>query len=308
MFKKNSPHLRAVFQAVFVTFLWSTSWVLIKFGLKDIPALTFAGLRYVVASAIMIPFTMRKLKTASFKKLTKGAWLQLFALGFFLYTVTQGAQFLSLFYLPAITTNLLLSFSAVAVAILGIFTLNEHPTKLQWGGIILYLAGVLVYFYPAALPANETIGFFVAIVGVAANVLSSIIGRNINRAGQLDPIIITTFSMGFGSIILLASGLFLHGFPQLSLLNWVIILWLAVVNSAFAFTLWNITLQTLSAAESSIINSLMLVQIPILAYIFLGERLTVQEIVGLVIAGLGILIVQLRKRRRKFRKNNKSGK
>jgi len=37
-----SPHLRAVLQALFVTFLWSTSWVLIKLGLKDIPPLTFA--------------------------------------------------------------------------------------------------------------------------------------------------------------------------------------------------------------------------------------------------------------------------
>ena len=33
------PHFTAVFQALFVTFLWSTSWVLIKIGLVDIPAL-----------------------------------------------------------------------------------------------------------------------------------------------------------------------------------------------------------------------------------------------------------------------------
>ena len=32
-------HLVPVFQALFVTFLWSTSWILIKFGLDDIPAL-----------------------------------------------------------------------------------------------------------------------------------------------------------------------------------------------------------------------------------------------------------------------------
>ena len=34
---------RAVVQALFVVFLWATSWVLIKIGLQDIPALTFAG-------------------------------------------------------------------------------------------------------------------------------------------------------------------------------------------------------------------------------------------------------------------------
>ena len=46
---QRSPHVTAVFQALFVTFLWSTSWVLIKIGLVDIAPLTFAGLRYGLA-------------------------------------------------------------------------------------------------------------------------------------------------------------------------------------------------------------------------------------------------------------------
>ena len=77
--------------------------------------------------------------------------------------------------------------------------------------------------------------------------------------------------------------------------NWVIILWLAVVNTAFAFTLWNLTLRELSAVESSIINSTMLIQIAILAWIFLDERITWQEGAGLLLAGAGVLLVQLRR-------------
>ena len=46
-------HHRALAQAVFVTFLWSTSWVLIKFGLEAMPPLLFAGLRYGLASLIL---------------------------------------------------------------------------------------------------------------------------------------------------------------------------------------------------------------------------------------------------------------
>jgi drug/metabolite transporter (DMT)-like permease len=56
-FIKLSPHLAAVLQALLVTLLWSTSWVLVKFGLADIPALTFAGLRYTVAFLCLLPFT-----------------------------------------------------------------------------------------------------------------------------------------------------------------------------------------------------------------------------------------------------------
>ncbi|HLA42405.1 MAG TPA: EamA family transporter, partial [Aggregatilineales bacterium] len=54
-----SAHLSAVLQALFVTFLWSTSWVFIKFGLEDIPALTFAGLRYTLAFLCLLPLVLR---------------------------------------------------------------------------------------------------------------------------------------------------------------------------------------------------------------------------------------------------------
>jgi drug/metabolite transporter (DMT)-like permease len=39
----------AVFQALFVVFLWATSWVFIKIGLQEMPPLIFAGLRYILA-------------------------------------------------------------------------------------------------------------------------------------------------------------------------------------------------------------------------------------------------------------------
>jgi drug/metabolite transporter (DMT)-like permease len=67
-----------------------------------------------------------------------------------------------------------------------------------------------------------------------------------------------------------------------------------VVNTAIAFTLWNYTLRTLSATESSIINGTMLIWIPILAVVFLDERVSSKELLGLVVAGIGTLIVQLR--------------
>ncbi len=51
-----SPHLIAILQALLVTFLWSLSWVFIKIGLREeVPAITFASLRYVLAASCLIP-------------------------------------------------------------------------------------------------------------------------------------------------------------------------------------------------------------------------------------------------------------
>jgi drug/metabolite transporter (DMT)-like permease len=288
-----SPHFKAVFQALVVTFLWSTSWVLIKIGLRDIPALTFAGLRYSLAWLCLLPFALQPSQRQGLRLLRRKDWISLAWLGLLFYTLTPGAQFVGLAYLPAVTVSLLLNFTSLFVALLGIFLLSERPSWLQWSGMGFFLAGILIYFYPVNLPAGQALGFEVVMAGVIANALSAVLGRGINRTGHIPPLLVTTVSMGIGSLALLASGIMIQGLPHLSLLNWLIIAWLAVINTAFAFTLWNHTLRVLSAMESSIINSTMLVQIALLAWLFLGESLNWQKGTGMLLAGLGALVVQL---------------
>lgn len=293
--KRLSPHTAAVLQALFVTFLWSTSWVLIKIGLGNIPALTFAGLRYSLATLCLLPLALRPAQRESLRRLTRREWISLILLGLLFITVTQGAQFLGLAYLPAVTTNLLLSLTTVLVTLLGIFLLAEQPALTQWGGVGLYLIGVAVYFYPVTLPDQQALGFVIVLIGVLANAASSVLGRGINRSGRIAPLIVTVVSMGAGGIVLLVVGIAVQGLPPLSVVHWAIIAWLAVVNTAFAFTLWNHTLRALSAMESSIINNMMMVQIPLFAVLFLGEHLTLQQVIGMALAGIGILVVQFRR-------------
>jgi drug/metabolite transporter (DMT)-like permease len=293
MLRKASPHTRAVWQALLVTFLWSSSWVLIKFGLSDIPALPFAGLRYGVAFLCLLPFALRPGRLPKLRQLPAATWWRLLLLGLLFYSFTQGAQFLSLVYLPAATVSLLLSFTSILVALLGVGLLNERPTPRQWGGSAVYLFGVLLYFYPLPDFQGQGTGLLVAGVGVLANALSSILGRHVNRSGDLDPTTVTVVTMGIGALALLVAGLLVQGLPPLTLRHWGIIVWLAVVNSAFAFTLWNLTLRTLSAVESSIINNTMLFQIALLAWLFLDERLNWRQLVGMALAMAGTLAVQL---------------
>jgi drug/metabolite transporter (DMT)-like permease len=277
-------------------FLWATSFVLIKIGLEEIPALPFAGLRYTLAFVCLLPFSVLRQRSPSSLVVPRRIFIQLFALGLLLYTLTQGANFVALAYLPAVTVNLLWSFSSVTVALLGILFLAEQPTRLQWSGILLGTLGAVIYFYPIALPAGYLVGILVSVIGVLSNAAAVILGRNINRSLQLDPIIVTAISMGIGAIVLLVVGIATQGLPPISPKSWAIIAWLAVVNTAFAFTLWNYTLRILTATESSIINGTMLIWIPILAVLFLGEQISGRELLGLVAVGLGTLIVQLRSR------------
>jgi len=287
-----SPRLRAILQALLVTFLWSTSWILIKYALNEIPPLTFAGLRYMMAFIILLP-GLGKHKVEMLALSTK-EWRRLAVLGLVFYTMTQGGQFLTLNHLEAVTFSLLLNFTSVLVAFFGIIALREVPSRLQWAGIIIFIAGVLVYFFPASRSGEQVLGLTLAGFTVCTNAAAAVLGRSVNREKAIPPLVVTAISMGVGATSLLGIGLAVQGLPPISPAGWVIIVWLAVVNTALAFTLWNRSLQKLSAVESSIINNTMLVQIAVLAWLFLGEQPALRGVVGLILATVGILIAHLR--------------
>ena len=282
----SSPRLQAILQALVVTFLWSTSWVLIKQSIHEIPPLLFAGLRYTIAALVLLPILLKYKKVI--RELSLSQWGMLAVLGLVFYTFTQGGQFMTLKHLDAIPFSLLLNFTAPIVAILGIFLLQENPSLLQWLGILIFLIGVGVYFFPLALSNGSTLGFILAGFTVLANVAAALLGRSINRQKAIPPVVVTAISMNIGAVGLMAAGLSVEIFPKISPGNWAVIGWLAVINTALAFTLWNKSLQILSAVELTIINNTMLIQITLLAWLFLGESLSFKAVIGLLLASVGV--------------------
>ena len=61
-------------------------------------------------------------------------------------------------------------------------------------------------------------------------------------------------------------GLVAEGVPTVSARAAALIVWLAVVNTALAFTWWNFSLRRLSAIASAGINNTMLLQIALRAW------------------------------------------
>lgn len=293
----NPTRQAAIGLAFLVVVVWSTSWVLIRFGLKEIPALTFAGLRYTIAALCLLPFLLTKPSRQAIRQLDRSQWRQLLALGVVLYAVAQGTQYLSLSFLSLATTSLIINLTALATAIVGLYLLSESPTRLQWIGILLNLGGIAFFFYPPAFSSRDGLGIAIALACMLANTAGVIMGRKLNRMGSIPPLILTGISMAIGAVLMLGAGLAIEGMPTISPLNWAAILWMAVVNTAFAFTLWNYTQRTLQATESSIIANMMTVFVAILGWIFVGEGLSPLDVGGIVAATIGTILVQIRRLR-----------
>jgi drug/metabolite transporter (DMT)-like permease len=291
-------HWIAVAEAFFVTFLWSSSFVIIKYGLLEIPALIFAGFRYMIASLILLALVLAiPSQRAGLKRLSKKWWKLLAVYGFLYYTLTQGTHFLGLALLSATMVSFILNFTIILVVILGTLFLHEPPNKAQLALIAVALVGAYLFFVPIDLGVTALLGILVMMVGLVANALSAIVGRAVNRSREMPALLVTAVSMVIGASVLLVVALLTNGLPALSPAAFFTILWLAVVNGALAFTMWNHAMQYLRVVETTIINSTMMVQIAILALAFLGETLTPWDWIGIALlmtAAVGIQIVHRR--------------
>ena len=215
-------------------------------------------------------------------------------LGLFGYTIAQGLQCVGLFYLPAVSVTFILNFTPVIVLILGVVFLREYPTLLQLGGMGLVLLGAYLFFN-APLSDSSLLGVLITLIsGIGwATYLVSVRLLFVNE--KINPLGLTAFSMGLGTIALSLVAFYIEGLSGISLTSWAIIVWLGVVNTALAFFLWNHALQRLEAFEISVLQNTMLVQIAILSWIFFGEQLTVMKVIPMALVFVGALIVQLRK-------------
>ena len=283
----------ALLRALFVTFLWSTSWLFIRAGLQDIPPVTFAALRYSLAALLLwgVHFSRRDRKR--FTGSSRDLLPRLILLGIIFYSITQASQFVALDHLPATTLSLLLTSTTVITALIARVAIGERTRPGQWIGIAAYVTAAAVFLTADLNGRGDWIGYTAAIAGIVSNAAAGVLGRSVNGSGRVSGLQVTLISMTAGSLVLLGTALAIDGVPALGLRQWGILAWLAVVNTALAFVLWNTAQRELKAVETSVINSTMLFQISLLAVLFLGERLSLLQWSMIGVGGLGALAVQL---------------
>ena len=114
----TEAHRRATLAALFVTLLWSSSWVIMRVGMDDeeLPPLTFAGLRYTAAAVVLGVVTVPgRAPAAELRALLAPTLRRLALLGVVFYAVNQGAVFVAVEAQPVATTSLVLSLTPLLV-------------------------------------------------------------------------------------------------------------------------------------------------------------------------------------------------
>lgn len=288
----RSPRGAALLQAILVTILWSSSYILIKIGLVELPPLTFAALRYFLAFLGLVFLQRLRGEPIVPQRLTSRSWGALAGLGLTLYALVPAAMFIALSLMPVVTVNLVFQAGIpILVALLSGLVLAEPTSRLQWGGVLITVLGIY-FFFPARPQGVEVVGIALAALTAAGVAVSNLLTRFLMRDRTLPAPQVSMVSMGIGSSLLLVVSLAAETFPRLSWGSVLLLGWLALVNTAFAFTLWNRVLRTLTALEGGVIANAQIVEVAVLAWIVLGEGMGAQRILAALIILLGVTLVQ----------------
>lgn len=293
IYRKDS-HIINIAEAFLVVIIWATSWIIIKNNLSEVPPLFFAGSRYFLASIFLLLWCFSTGKIREVKTIKNSTWPLLILLGIVMYTTAQGGQYIALSYLPSTHVSLFMNFSPVFISLLGILVLGEKLTMLKAGGILIYISGISIYFLPLVSEGGKTIGYIAASVCFCSHIIASLTGRYLNKSRKASPMVITTVTMFIGGTLLFITGIIAEGFTPFTLSGLVSLLILVIINTCMTFPLWNKTLRYLSASESSMISSTMLIFIAFLAWYFLDEVPTIKEMAGITLSVSGVMLVQKR--------------
>ena len=286
---KMQSHPVAIIEGLLVAIIWASSFVFVKMALAYMGPFTIAGLRYFLGFLILLPFMVPRLR--ALRDLPLRLWIRLIIIGIVAYTIANGAFYLSLRYLPAVTLSFVNSLGPLLVLFAGVVWLQEIPARLQVIGVAICLVGGALFFSPG-LRGGEPLGMAIGAVGMISFVAFGILAREVARDRHIDALSRTAIPLAVGGVSLLLIAIPLEGVPTLTLNGWAIVLWLALVNTTLAYVLYHHALQELTALEMNVLLNLCPLGAALLAWLLLGETLTPVQILGMIVVIFGVTLVQ----------------
>ncbi len=273
--------------------IWGTTWVFIKIGLEDLPPITFAAARFLLALIILIFIIIyQKIPLP----VTARDWKLLALTGILQFSVNYSLVFWSEQYISS-------GLAAVLQAMITVFGLvlawihlpNERITWLKIVAVLHGICGVAVIFIEQ-LQINSLMAFAgcaAIVVGAYAAAHGSILVKA--YGGNIHPATLVFGQMLCGILPIIIYSLAVEGNPLK--LNWTwraigSVLYLTVFGTIAAFWLYYWLLSKIESTKAMMISLVTPLIAVIIGGIVLGERLPLQTFFGglLILASIGLIV------------------
>jgi len=288
------PLLAAIFTSILCTGFGANA-VAIKISLSGLGAFTTAGLRFSIATLAI--FLWAKISQRSFT-IKKGQAHQLLIISM-LFTVQLGLLYFGLNKTNASRGTLLINLQPFFVLFLAhSFIPGDQITKRKILGLFMGFAGMaMVFLGRKGITTDIQTGDFMILITAFIWACNTVYTKKIINA--FDPFQIVLYPMIFSVPFFFLAGLLWDGtmieYVNLNVL--IALLYQGLVIASFGFVAWNNMLQKYGAVSLHSFLFLMPVSGVLLGGLVLGEPITFNILLALVLIVSGILVVNLKARK-----------
>jgi len=283
------PSTRNSLLAITACLLWATPFVFVKMTLEHLPPLTVAGLRFLLAGLIQIPFCKRSpfklLKTAP-KTIILVALFQtilLYAGFFYALSLVRGAQ-----------AAIVIGAGPLIAAVAAHFAMHDDKLSRRTLQSIAFGLGGIVIISIATKPwepvgLRELAGIGILLTGSVVSAAGNIVVAK--KRGSLPAVELNSIQMLLGGAVLLLCALPVDGVPNLNLplQFYGALAWLAFVSAA-GFGIWFHLLSREKVSKLNIWKFIIPLAGATLSWFFIpGESPDLPTLAGMVLIILGII-------------------
>lgn len=292
MTEKNS--LRAYISVILTMTFWAISYVWIKIVYELYQPVTVVFLRLIIGSLfLLLLITLLKRK----EKIRRQDWKFFILLSLvqpFLYFLCESY---GLKYVSPTVAAVIVSTIPLITPFAAVWVLKEKISALNILGLIISFGGVLLVIIKKDFTLSASpIGLLLLLGSVAAGVIYTTTVKKVTQ--RYNALTIVTIQNILGIFWFLPLFLifdlnhFLAAAPRFKPI--VVLLLLALLPTALAFVLFAYAIKRLGAAKTSMFGNIMPVLTAIFAWLILGEHLTTQMSIGILVVISGLFISQVK--------------
>ncbi len=279
---------------VLLATLWGTSFVAIEAGLHYFPPLLFAGMRYVIAGAVVLAFAV----AAPGRSIPRGRdeWLGVAVAALFLIAAYHGLLYVGELYVSGAVAAVIVSLSPVLTATFAAVLLpNERLGPFEAGGFALGILGVVVIADPmgAGVGDSALLGVGLVLGGAITFSLGAVLLRPLRT--DLPVAALQGWAMVLGSGLLFVGAAVIGESPAAIVWNVtsvVSLTYLTLLSGVVAFLVYFALLDEVGPSQLHLVGYAEPVVAAIGSWILLGDLIEAEAILGFVAILAGFVALE----------------
>ncbi len=300
---KENNYAAGVALAFLAALLWSGNYIVARGFYAQISPVTLAFFRWFTATLLLFPFAYKQVK--NHWKSAKRHWTLLCITAFIGVTLFNTFIYIAGRYSTAINLAILgTTIAPIFVLIFAGLFLKEKVSGYQVGGMAICIGGILLLITNGQLSNLKNFrfspgDFWIVLAAFAFAIYTLLVRKKPPSLSAVSYLFILFF---LGTLFLLPAFIFdsrqgLTFIPSKQIIG--VFLYLGAGASVGAFLAWNVAIQKIGAARTSLFSTLIPVFSSIEAVVFLGEESSWVLVVSLAVIVAGLLIATFKNLKKK---------